>query len=282
MNTVCKKALALSLAITCLISQVFLFIACYSSKIKYDQDRENIKSIEIVEALPFSYGDDDVFSHTLINIDDIDSFLNELEKIKYTSYLYNGVLGINQRVLGVKITYNNYDFEIFSDSLKNSYYHGKSYSVRPFGFFEEEEFYNLLFKYLSLAEEFEFIYMHDVSKISSIEIVNSTVQGDGSVECETLSIIADMADFIDRLSKIDYVYTNEEITNDMYRMMDQKNAVKITYQNGNYEIFSHNHRDEVFITDMGEESTFTGTYIGSFDEEAFNALVSQYLNEDAN
>ncbi len=282
MNKIYKKAFTLSLMIVCLISQMFLFTGCFPSRIEYDQVRENIHSIEIVEVLPDNYEDSDAFFYTLVNINDIESFLNELEEIEYKSHFYNGVLGINQRVLGVKITYDNYDFEIFSDSLKNSYVHEKGCSVpRPFGFFEKEEFYSLLFKYLNLAEECKYNYMHDASEIDSIEIVNSTIQGDCSVTCETLAVVDDHADFIDRLSKIGYVYTNEEIMYDMYRMMDQKNAVKITYQNGDYEIITHNHRDEILVNDMEGESTFTGTYIGTFDEEAFYDLVSQYLTEDA-
>ena len=61
-------------------------------------------------------------------------------------------------------------------------------------------------------------------------------------------------------------FGNEILTN-------KEIAVKITYENGDYEVFSHNSREEYRV---GNEFQNSDAYIGVFDYEQFYSLLFEY------
>ena len=277
MNKKFSKHINSIIAIICVISQLFLCTACFRSKYRFDQSRKNMESIEIVEA-NYDIDTDAGTQRVLLKIDDIDDFLNKIEDIKYKDSGFLGPRDVYYRSLAIKISYNNGDYELLGRDSKFSFYADSAvYKGRVVGTFDYEEFYALLFNYLNMVETCTYGYMHDTSNILSIEIVNSDIQDDNSLLCETLAVIEDEAKFIEQLNSVEYIYTNDY---NYSERLNQKSAIKITYQNGDYEVFTYNHRDEVELLDTGTERAGFGTYIGTFDKTQFNALVNQYLSDE--
>ena len=77
-----QRMLSSLLVIFCIISQMIVNTSCmHRAQYTFDQDAENIQTIEIVEA----YYDHDTSSGTqkvLVNIDDIDYFIKQIKEIK--------------------------------------------------------------------------------------------------------------------------------------------------------------------------------------------------------
>ena len=263
------------LVIFCTISQMIVNTSCmHRAQYAFDQAAENIQTIEIVEAY---YDHDTTFGSqkVLVNIDDIDYFIKRIKDVKYTESNFSKLGGIDRRSLCIKVLYDNGDYELFDYANKTTVYANKSYyKGRISGLFEQEDFYALIWEYLNTVEGCQYSFYHNVEEISSIEIVNSSIMGDYSMACESLSIVEDVEKFIDQLNHIQYTYTNHS---EYQARLNQKQAIKISYKNGDYEVFTYNHRDEVELLDAGTERAAFGTYIGTFDEKAFNKLVSQYL-----
>ena len=254
-----------------------IFTSCdIRAKFKFEQDVSNIVRIEIVEA-EFNWMTKKESQHVLLEIEDIDKFLNELRNIKYKKSLFGeSSLGVYDRILGVKITYNNGEYEVFNNGLKSCYYHDEiGYRERQMGYFNASDFYNLLFRYLEDAENPEFRFLYDMSGMSSIEIVKSESDRHFFDYFSTVSVILDSQTFIEKLKSIDYIYYNSKITQNPPLWDEPGMAVKINYSNGRSEIFSHNIRSETYTNIYGEQMK-SYTYIGTFDEEAFYALLLEY------
>lgn len=270
-----KRVIFSLLTIVCIVLQIFLYTSCsYRTSYRFDQPIENVQSIEIVEA----YYDHDTVSgdqRVLFNIDSIDQFVDKINKLEYRESLFSIFRGIDKRSLCVKVSYANGDYELFDCNTKTRVACDKGYyDGSVCGWFEETTFNAFIYGYLDDVEDCQYSFYHNISEIFSIELVNSSVEGDNIVTCKTLAVVEDHAGFIEQLNDIYYVYTNDTA---YYEKIDQNNAIKITYQNGDYEIFTHNHRDEVEFLKVGRERVSLGTYIGTFDEEAFYNLVNQYL-----
>ena len=278
MNTSYKSFRAI-LFIICLVSQLFLNTGCaLPTKMKLDQEESNIETIEIVEA-NCSFVNAHVHVPIMV-IEDKEEFLNKLKKIKYKDYPMFGIFhGIGERTLAVKITYDNGDYEVFSHDEKSNVVaeNGGYYRPKPFGWFDDS-FYDLIYEYLDQVPQ-KYNFMHSTSQIKTIEIVNSVAK-ETSLSYETVAKVADQTKFIEELNKIDYVYRNDEICDELYNYRDQNLAVRIEYQNGDYEVFTYNHKDEAHVSD---ETIYylTGTYIGTFNKDQFSELIEKYLNETA-
>lgn len=274
-----KQIIRMFFAVVCLASQILLYTGCSHNVYKFDQARSNIETVEIVEADYFfgsGYGEQNL----LVAIDDVDSFLEKLENIEYEESL-SGPDPIEKRTLAVKVSYKNGDYEVFDSKSKSSVMSENEgvYRGRVFGAFDTDEFYDLIFEYLSSVKEFEYHYMHDMSEIKSIEIVKTIAQYN-SFSYESILQIDDKTGFIKELNGIDYTYANDEICDGVYDYKDQNSAIKITYQNGDYEVFSYNHRDEAQISNDGNTIYRTGSYIGTFNKQQFDELIDKYLKTD--
>ena len=236
----------------------------------------NVETVEIVEANYF-FKTGCGTQKSLVVIDDVDSFLEKIENIEYKKSL-SGPDTIEKRTLAVKVSYKNGDYEVFDSENKSSVIIENEgvYRGRVFGTFDTDVFYDLLFDYLSNVKECEYHYMHDMSEIQSIEIVKTLAQYN-SFSCESIVQIDDKAGFIEELNGIDYTYANDEICDGVYNYKDQNSAIKITYQNGDYEVFSYNHRDEAQVINDGNTIYRTGSYIGTFNKQQFDELIEKYL-----
>lgn len=272
-----KNKLRILLAIACIVSQILSYTGCVRNVYKFDQERINVKTVEIVEA-DYFFETGRGTQNSLVVVDDVDSFLKELERIEYKKSLSEPDT-IEKRTLAVKISYKNGDYEVFDSENKSSVIIENEgvYRGRVFGSFDTDAFYDLLFDYLCNVKKCEYNYMHVVSEIQSIEIVKTVAQYN-SFSYETIVKIDDKASFIEELRSIDYVYVNDDICDGVYDYKDQNPAIKITYQNGDYEVFSFNHRDEAQVLNDGSTIYRTGSYIGTFNKQKFDQLIEKYLN----
>lgn len=270
-----KRSFCWLISVLCLLVQLFLYTGCSLNAYKFDQEKTNIKRIEIVEA-NYSFFLSTGTQNTLVVIDDIDHFVDEIRKINYEGSI-SGPEKIEKRTLAVKVSYKNGDYEVFDSNNKSSVIRENEgvYRGRIFGFFDDE-FYDLLFDYLKNVKNCRYNYMNDPEKISLVEVVKTNAKNN-MLSYESLAIINDCTDFIDELNAIDYIYINDDICNGVYDYKDLELAIRIEYENGDYEIFTYNHRDEVQVMGDGEKIYRTGTYIGTFDKKQFDELIEKYV-----
>lgn len=90
----------------------------------------------------------------------------------------------------------------------------------------------------------KFKYMHDTSEIARIEVVEFTREYDHALEKDvahqlTLATVADSDDFISRLSKIPH---HSFINGELLYIDHKCIAFKVSYSNGDYEVFTSSAR----------------------------------------
>ena len=265
-----------------LLSVLFHLASCYITKYRFLHNTSEIVSIEIVEnryTIEDSLSKD--YQNVLVTIESTDSFLNEFQSIPYTMPLYNGmVLSFRDSELGIKFTYSNGDYEILSSGAYNLVYRSESeyhYAVSDIiGFFDDEEFNNLVAKYLDQCENPKFYIMHDQNNISSIEVVDAYMckNEDGELELSysTVTNLEDTADFLSELGSLNYRYTLQKLGNSqVFDNNEHRDAIKITYRNGDYEIFGSDWR-HMYTSET--DTCIDNAYIGEFDEVEFNNFIS--------
>ena len=263
-----KKILILLLVFASVLMQL---TSCIKGRFEYMHDKSEIKCIEIVDAT-YDYYEDRPVQHLIYPIDNIQEFLNELDRITTTFYIIGGYpVGIDTNTLAVKISYNNGDYEVFDSARKSLYYADSDYYdlYRGCDRFDYSKFDDLLTKYIERVENPTFNYMHDKSLISSIEIAKLHPE-DKDLQ-ETIAIIEDMEDFYSSLDSIPYVHDME------YHdpIDDDSIFIKINYVNGDYEMFTHCLR-ESYTKEFNKNDVYV--YIGNFEETAFNALMQKYID----
>ena len=86
MKVILKKNLIVLILIFSLTLQL---TSCIKGKIEYMHDKSEIKCIEIVDAA-YDYYEDRPGQHLIYPIDNIQEFLNELDKITTTFYIIGG------------------------------------------------------------------------------------------------------------------------------------------------------------------------------------------------
>ena len=263
---------------------VIQFFSCYRTEYKFIHKTSEIISIQIVENRytieENMYHD---YQNVLVSIDNIDMFLKEFKSIPYTMPLYNGlVYSFSDSELGIKFTYSNGDYEILSSGVYSLVYKIESeydHAVDGvIGFFDEEQFDALVSKYLEACEKPVFFFMHDKKDILSVEIIDAYVYklSDGSLEFSynNISEVKVTSDFLNDLSVIDYNYTLQEWENGgNLKENEHRNIIKITYINGDYEIFDNDWRS---MYNSKIDTYFHDAYIGEFDKDQFDALIEKY------
>ena len=113
-------------------------------------DASEIVKIEIVEFGEEKEGDVH-FRKTLLTIDNISDFMDELSRVEYIGYLldFSPTPVYIKGELGIKISYKNGDYEIRNDNYKAYYTVTDGYFPRrPDGVFNSEQFRTLLEKHL--------------------------------------------------------------------------------------------------------------------------------------
>lgn len=113
-------------------------------------------------------------------------------------------------------------------------------------------------------------FLHDTSEIESIAIVNISVKNDGSITEKEQTVISDIDSFLDDFLAIDcFVWLSDPIG----ISETCKFAIKIIYQNGEYELIDWNGQAE-YTANKGFRN-----YVGyrTFDEQQFRKLIDNYL-----
>lgn len=248
--------------------------SCVSSKLKMLQETNQIKSIEIVEAY-YDWNEDVPVQKKMIEVQDAESFINKLLDIDYSvPILPSSPSGIEYSSLAIKISYENGDYELLSRTDKTIYSDDRYDGYKVFGSFDYDQFESLINSYLDSCSKAEYYFMHDESNISTIAIVETyfdTKQEDPYCTND-VSIIENIDSFLLDLQNTDYCYSYRETEDSLYED-EHKKAVRISYDNGDYEIFSNNLRCQYIST---TDTTVMHTYIGDFDQDQFNALIEKY------
>ncbi|MBQ7362815.1 MAG: hypothetical protein IJW48_00020 [Clostridia bacterium] len=122
--------------------------SCWGSKYEFMHTREEIVSVEIVEA-DYDYTNSTPSQDTLLVIDDYNSFLDKLESLNYDWRVIGGPVGIDSKCVAIKILYQNGDYEVFNYAGRAEYEYGVGYDAYcDWGSFPKKEFYALLEEYI--------------------------------------------------------------------------------------------------------------------------------------
>lgn len=265
-----KYAIAFILSLVMLTVLLMIFWSCAETEHRFIHDEEMISKIEIVEYDRFSLREEKAV--VLVEIPDREAFLANLKKIEHKDAL-RGPVGFGQRTIAFKITYENGDYELFDDRHQAEVYDGLYDGSGMIGYFEREQFYELMSSYLADVENAAFNLLHSDIPIASIDIIKTYTEN--SKQHETvIATVDDRDDFISKLLEIDYTCFNDDLSqNSAWEYKDKDMAIKITYENGDYEIFSYNCREEYRTT---TDNYHPNVYIGTFDYEQFYSLLFEY------
>ncbi len=266
-----------------LIALVLNLASCYYTKYRFIHDKSEITSIEIVENR-YSV-DDNVYKdyqNVLVSIDNVEEFLIEFESVPYKMPFYNGlVTSFGNSEVGIKFIFKNGDYEILSSGIYSLEYRkdsGYDHAVSGIiGFFDDEKYEALVGKYLSKSESPKFYFMNDTGDISTIEIVDAYMSEseDGKLDFtyEKIVTIEDTESFLNELNSLEYRYSLHKRRNGyVLSASEHKKAIKITYNNGDYEIFSDDWRD-IYVCSM--DKYINDAYIGNYEKAAFDEFLNQ-------
>ena len=269
MKVILKKNL---IVLILLFSLTLQLTSCIKGKIEYMHDKSEISRIEIVEA-SYDCRDDKATQYLISPVDNIQEFLNELDKLDTTFYIIGGFpQGIEYNSLAIKILYNNGDYQLFNCHEESLYYADlDEYHIYEGTTIIDSELEALITKYLDSAENPVFRYLHEKSLVSSVEIVENT--RDHGFEIHTS--VEDKESFFARLESISYTHDVEY----RHAISFGDKSVKINYVNGDYEVFTHCLR-EVYLENWN--GRYFPVYMGNFEENAFNALMQKYIDMNNN
>ena len=279
MKNIRIKVLALIL-IVCIAIQL---TSCEKNNFEFLHESSEISSIEIVESR-FDWEQNNYYANTLVRIDDKDSFLSELNGVAYrSSGIFAPVYSFSDSDIGIKIMYLNGDFEVIYNKHGRVKYTTSDNVTQTdnTGSFDGVEYNALLEKYFALCDDAKFYLMHNRTDIISIEIVDASYEFDQEIQKGTykrmaLANVDDIDAFLDKLNSIEYKYTlKENDRKDSIYKSEHRNAVKITYINGDFEVIDNEWR-ELYI-EAKPNKDVPCAYIGEFDKEAFDALLNEYL-----
>ena len=240
-------------------------------KKNYECNYDEITSIKIVRLDGVDENYYDYEYTTICNITDISSFTKNFQDIEQRDYftIFGDPSTVDLGDLVFKFEFDNGDMDYISPEVQSQLRSGKwSY---PSINFNREDFYALMFDCLQAEGDQVFYLMHESINISSIQIVKST--NEEELKHEVISEIENYEEFLTDLSEIDYSSANVVLNNLNWKFTDKDLAVKINYENGDYEVFSHDCREE-----FRSNSYDANTYIGTFDSEQFYSLLSEYIN----
>ncbi len=261
-----------------LVSVMLYFTGCIPSKFDYLHDTTDISKIEVVE---FAYVDEAESGSpttkevTLATVSDIDDFVSRLSDIPYR-YMYNDILyfPVAEKCVAFKISYSNGDYEVFDSNHKVCYYNETQKTDTNVGMYEfkVERFIELQLSYLS-NDKAMYTLMHDSSKVSCIDFVTA-IDLDDATTYEVVFNVKNIDEFIKDQQSITYLYDLiYDATEESIHSGDK--AFRITYSNGDYEIFNQTARLEVHKRD--NQKHFVDTIsIGRFDPAEYAAFEAKY------
>ena len=264
-----KKTIA---ALT-LISTLFCLVSCLGPrKFKYMHDTTEISRVEIVEVV-YDCRADDLNILSLTEIPDVDEFVARLSDVKYRAvftdpFFFNRIA----KGLAVKVSYSNGDYELFNTSSRARFYcdsGGLDLNVHA-DHFDEYEFKSMLQHYLQHTQA-KYTRMYDSSEIEAIDYVKCNYEN-GKDSYEVLAAIGDVPAFIADFDKLQYLYDAPGTDGREAMITSGEEAFRITYKNGDFELFNEKGREEV----CSLHSPKGAVNIGHFDSEQFSAFVKKY------
>jgi hypothetical protein len=275
-----SKAYRLFFALLLLISLSLQFSSCsYRKRFKTMHDASEIVKIEIVE-----FGEEKEggvhFRKTLLTIDNISDFMDELSRVEYIGYLldFSPTPVYIKGELGIKISYKNGDYEIRNDNYKAYYTVTDGYFPRrPDGVFNSEQFRTLLEKHLEQCKSPIFYFMNDTSEIEKIEIVDA-YSVDYEEKQDKIAEVTDVTLFLEQMGSLTYRYKVKEGVSNGALHKGHRDAVKIYYTNGDYEVIDNNSR-VLYIESMKHH--MYKAYIGEFNADEFNALLQETIKNNS-
>ena len=278
--TAIKKLISLLI----FLSLMLQLSSCYITKYRFIHETDEIISIEIVENR-YTYEDSirKDYQNVLVSVQDVDLFLEKFYSIPYKMPLFNGlVTSFRNSEIGIKFKFSNGDYEIVSSGVYKLIYesaNGYDHAVDGIiGFFDEEQFDALMVEYLCEFESPKLFLMNDRGDISSLEIVDAYMQElpneNSKLTYDTVAAVKDVEEFLDELYTLKYSYVLQELKNGaVLKPNEHRKVIKITYNNGDYEIFDSNWRD-IYVSQT--DQYFNDAYIGEFEREQFDALINKY------
>ena len=273
------------LSLVVVISTLLVSFTSYSirTRFKFFGNESDIVSVDIIEAF-YIQSNDTYAQHHILQINDIDSFLNKIDTVKYKTSIYANIRPFAESLIAFKISYSNGEYEFFDDTHRVSYTEESGFHNFVFGSsFKTKAFYTVLFDYISESnvENQKFNYMRAREQISSIEIVERNHIEENGERKTTHTAVKDKEQFLFELENIEYTYINERQKRSNYgdtNMHSTVTGIKITYSNGDFELFNHDTREICYmISELNEHSSEKTAYIGTFNEEQFNSLLAKYI-----
>ena len=239
------------------------------SEYEFLYDTSEITSVEIVEAYT-DYSLDCVrVQNLLVKIEDKDDFLKKINEIYYTDVVFGTYInGIVNSTVAVKVKYSNGDYELFRSAARAVCQNGNYDEYAWIGQFDSEQFKEFIMYYLATATDPVYYYIHDKSRIISVEIVTE----DYKENPENSIVVENYNEFLSEFESLSYVYTNEKLYDGNY-VENFDYAIKINYDNGDYELVISTAREQYLTY---ENLGLRNAYMGTFDATEFDALIGKY------
>ena len=242
-------------------------------KIQYVCDYDNVISVQIVR---LDGVDSRVYLYTTIGeIENIEQFFSRFKTIEQKPRSFGDPPGTEFGDLVIRFGYGNGNADYVS--VRKQYLERMEKNRLYYDRFDEEQFNLLISECFDNMETHKFYLMHSNVNVSSIQIVNThyyVKDGVEEVVHETLGEVGDIENFLSRINALDYHCSNPGNYIDVHDRTNKEAAVKITYENGDYEIFSHNRREAFHV--QSDDPYDENVYIGTFDSEQFYSLLFEY------
>ena len=247
------------LSVLVIVSLLFSFTGCLPDKFSFAYDTNDISGVEVVE-FTYDHRSETPHTRTIVKIADTEDFIERLSKVPYYSTPHPP-FGMTNKCLAFKVEYENGNYEVFDQGAKGVYRQESDsfYAYEMISTFKGESFYKFLHFYLPDNDAI-YTYLYPVEEISSVDMVK--VGDDYSLE--VIKSIENIDRFVEQHQALRYTYNPIEYDSYECRAGVGDSVFRITYQNGDYELFNAVSRMEIY----GGSSRVV--YIGRFDEDEFN------------
>lgn len=240
----------------------------WPSDFSYLKDTSEISAIEVVE-FSNDWNDYTKSTKTITNITDVVGFISGLSAVPYYSSFHDPRC-MDHKCLAFKISYADGSYEIFNNRAKYVYISETEYfsDCAMASTFNSKEFDEFLYSHLP-SERAVYTYMHPTEEIATVELGKRTYT-DGEDGFDVTKKIEDIEDFIRHHQSLDYTYNPAGNETKNVVVKNGEYAFKITYSNGDYELFSALGREEYY------QSSCWHVNIGRFNESEFQGFIDKY------
>ncbi len=265
------------------ISTIFclLFTSCRKETYRFLNDESEISCIEIISLKYSSWGSWDSNESKeeilICKINDVSNFLDDFSKINVDSCYpppdrYDEIC----RQTVIKITYNNGEYELIFPAGKERCEYKDGDLTKNFSgilTLDNAQFADLVTKYVQDDIKLEYNFLHRNTRIAEIQIVqlNESLR-DYAIPEEQLVIeeIENIPEFLGKFSKLDCYFNSNLPT----RVQDDSIAIKIIYQNEDYELIDAQGQSTLYDSNF---TAFGG--FRYFNQEQFSNLIQEYINK---